>query len=332
MHQITLKNLTTFNCQDSESILDAALAAEKILEHSCRTGRCGVCKTKVISGTTEQIQSETALTVEELKQNIILTCCRKAITDVELDCEDLGEFANFFPKMVPCRIEALNKLTDSIMQVILRTPSHLSFGYIPGQYIDVIGQNGLRRSYSISNAPNSENYVELHIREVEQGEMSQYWFHHARKNDLLRFHGPHGTFALRENDSTHMIFLATGTGIAPIKAILEQLSQDTDRISSKTIHLYWGARTREDIYWHPPSIPFEFHFHPVLSRPALNWEGKTGYIQQSVIDDQLDLTRATVYACGSEQMIDDARTLLRAEGLDSKNFFSDAFVSSNQVT
>ncbi len=328
MIKITLSNQTTFTSQESESILDAALAAKKVLEHSCRTGRCGICRTKLISGTTEILQPESALSAEEVRQNTILTCCRQATSDIELDCEDLSQFSDIVAKTVPCRIASLSKLTDNILQVRLRLPPNHSFHYISGQYIDVIGKNSLRRSYSIANAPSDEGHIELHIREVKQGGMSQYWFYQAKEGDLLRFYGPQGTFALRDGDQSHIILLATGTGIAPIKAMLEQINLQPERLEGKTVHLYWGGRTKRDIYWQPPQTAVQCHFHPVLSRADSDWSGRAGYIQQAVIADSIDLTTATVYACGSEAMIHSARKTLTEAGLPPKQFYSDAFVSS----
>jgi CDP-4-dehydro-6-deoxyglucose reductase len=328
MSAVTLTNATIFQSQDGKSILESARQQGIALEHSCRTGRCGVCKAKVISGDAEVLQAEESLTAEDEADGFILTCCRAAKTDLQLDIEDLGELGSIHTKTLPCRIDSLQLLSDDVVEVVLRTPPASRLVYLPGQYVDMIGKDGLRRSYSIANAPREDGKITLQIRKVEQGKMSQYWFEEAKPNDLLRMEGPLGTFCLRNSSAPQLILLATGTGIAPVKAMLEQLAATPEANTYSHIHLYWGGRTEQDIYWQPDFESLPLTFTPVLSRtPA--WQGRKGYIQQSVIDDGHNLSGAVVYACGSEAMIHSAHEQLVAAGLNNKHFYSDAFVSSN---
>lgn len=325
---IRLANGVIFESTPDSTILRAAMNCGIALEYSCRTGRCGVCKAKVVSGETSIVTSEISLTAEEVETGHILTCCRSSISDLELDIEDLGDLAKYKPKTLPARIDAINFASDDVVEVVLRTPPADKLSYRAGQYIDVIGPNGVRRSYSIANAPREDGKLTLQIRRVEEGQLSKYWFQEAKINDLLRLEGPLGTFCLRSNNPTDLIFLATGTGIAPIKAMLEELSTSGACGRHEKIHLYWGGRTQKDIYWEPdfPNLPLSFT--PVLSR-SNDWSGRTGYVQAVAIDDRIDFSSAVVYACGSEKMIDTARAELLAAGLSSKHFYSDAFVSSS---
>ncbi len=310
-------------------MLDSARTEGITLEYSCRTGRCGVCKTKVLSGETEAFKDETSLTPDERAAGWILTCCRSALTDVEIDAEDMSALGDIVVKTLPCRIDAISKLASNVMEVILRVPPKSQFTYFPGQYIDIIGEAGLRRSYSIANAQRADGKLELQIREVEQGMMSQYWFARAKTNDLLRLEGPLGTFSLREKNVRNIVFLATGTGIAPVKAMLEQLLGNPAMTSGKKVFIYWGGRTPSDIYWNPQLQGLDATFIPVLSRADAQWSGRTGYVQSALIKDAIDLAQSVVYACGSEDMIHSARDELTALGLPVKHFYSDAFVSSN---
>lgn len=328
MPAVTLTNATTFEALNSKSILESARQQGIALEHSCRTGRCGVCKAKVISGETEVLQAEESITAEDEADGFILTCCRAAKTDLQLDIEDLGELGRIQTKTLPCRIDSLQPLSDDVVEVVLRTPPTSRLEYLPGQYVDMIGKDGLRRSYSIANAPREDGKITLQIRKVEQGKMSQYWFEEAKTNDLLRMEGPLGTFCLRKSNAKQLILLATGTGIAPVKAILEQLATTPKANIYSHIHLYWGGRTEQDIYWQPAFESLPLTFTPVLSRTP-DWQGRKGYIQQAVIGDGHDLSDAVVYACGSENMIHSAHEQLVAAGLNRKYFYSDAFVSSN---
>ena len=325
---IKLRNDASFAALDNRSILESARQAGIVLEHSCRTGRCGVCKAKVISGETDAIQAEESLTAEDETNSFILTCCRTAKTDLQLDIEDLGELANIQAKTLPCRIDSLKLLSDDVVEVVLRTPPASRFDYLPGQFVDMIGKDGLRRSYSIANAPREDGKITLQIRKVNQGKMSRYWFEEARVNDLLRMEGPLGTFFLRKSNAKQLILLATGTGIAPIKAILERLATTPLANSFSHIHLYWGGRTIKDIYWQPIFDALPLTFIPVLSR-ASDWSGCKGFVQNAALINCDDFNDISVYACGSELMIRSAYEQFVTAGLDSNHFYSDAFVSSS---
>ena len=327
-NKVTLANGNSFSAETSQTILSAASQNGISLEHSCRTGRCGVCKALVISGETEALKPEESLSEHEICEGFILTCCRAALTGLQLDVADLGALGNIQVKTLPCRIDGLERLSTDVVEVTLRVPPSSRLEYFPGQYVDMIGNDGLRRSYSVANAPRKDGKISLQIRKVENGQMSRYWFNEAKVNDLLRMEGPLGTFCLRENAASNLILLATGTGIAPIKAILEKLCESPEHNTYSQIHLYWGGRTAEDLYWKPDFPGLSLTFTPVLSRVA---DGKTytGYVQQAVIDQDLNLKDAVVYACGSEIMIHSAYEQLVSAGLNAKYFHSDAFVSSS---
>ena len=282
----------------------------------------------MISGEAGVLRAEESLTAEDKADGLILTCCRTATTDIQLDVEDLGELGSIQTKTLPCRIDSLQFLSDDVVEIVLRTPPASRLEYLPGQYVDMIGKDGLRRSYSIANAPREDGKITLQIRKVEQGKMSRYWFEEAKANDLLRMEGPLGTFCLRKNYASQLILLATGTGIAPVKAMLEQLAATPEANAYSHIHLYWGGRTEKDIYWRPWFESLPLTFTPVLSRTP-DWQGHRRYVQKAVIDDGHNLNDAVVYACGSEAMIHSAHKQLVAAGLNNKHFYSDAFVSSN---
>ena len=330
MSNVTLSNERTFFCESGVTLLDSAKNSGVVLEYSCRSGRCGVCKARA-SGETEVIRhDESILSYDEIAQGFILTCCRTALKDVHLDIEDLSQFAEIKSKTLPCRVDSFRHLAGDVLEVVLRLPPKDPLNYLPGQYIDVIGKNGVRRSYSLANAPRQDGKLELQIRQVQDGVMSQYWFEELAVNDLLRLEGPQGTFALRNTNPTNLIFLATGTGIAPVKAMIEQMKADpATQLVSKKIWVYWGGRHISDIYWQLDFGLLDVTFIPVLSRPGSDWGGRAGYVQDALVDDGTDLADSVVYACGSESMIASARKKLTAFGLPQKSFYSDAFVSSN---
>ena len=331
-YRITLHDGPSFLAQAGASLLDAAAHASIALPYSCRTGRCSTCKCRPIDGETIALAAETGLSAEERSSGWILACVRSAASDLVLDAE-LLKGADFpSPRTLPCRIAGLDRLAPDVMRVRLRLPPASAFDYLPGQYVDVIGAGGTRRSYSLASAPTPGQALELHIRAVEGGTMSDYWFRHARDNDLLRLHGPLGTFVLRDIAGIDLVLLATGTGIAPVKAILESLPSLDARQAPRSVTVLWGGRVPADLYLDIAGMPGTHRFVPVLSRADRDWPGARGHVQDVLRDLRPDLAETAVYACGSDAMIHGARDSLVGAGLPRRRFHSDAFVCSAAAT
>ena len=334
MSLVTLSNGTSFEAGRGTSMLDAALAKGVVLEHSCRTGRCGSCKARLTHGSSAALREPVALTPEEHQHGWVLTCTDEALSDVHLDIEDLGALAGIQTRVMPARISRLEQLARDVVRVELRLPPKSLFRFLAGQYLDVTSPGGVKRSYSIASAAATPDNVELQIRRVDGGQLSSYWFDQAKANDLLRFNGPRGTFFLRPVAGLDLVFLATGTGIAPILAMLLQLSTTEQAQQPRSVTLYWGGRHREDLYIDPTVSAPVLRYVPVLSRGDVDWTGAHGHVQDVLINDVAHnaappLANAAVYACGSEAMIHGARQLLVDNGLVPKRFYFDAFVSSN---
>lgn len=326
MSEITLSSGARFPSVVGASILDSGAKAHISLPYSCRTGRCSTCKCKVVSGKTSALQEEFGLTAEERADGWILSCVRTAESDVVLEVEDLGGVVLPPAKTLPCRVNSIERLAHDVIRVRLRLPPAADFSYRPGQYVDVIGPAGVRRSYSLANASFAEKVLEFHIRAVEGGVMSEYWFNQAKSNDLLRLNGPLGTFFLRNVAEMDLIFMATGTGIAPVKAMLESIDDLPIEQRPKSVTVLWGGRCPSDLYIDLMSLPVEQKFIPVLSRAGDDWSGCRGHVQDVLLRSDLNLSNAAVYACGSDAMIRDASKALVAAGLLPQRFYSDAFV------
>jgi CDP-4-dehydro-6-deoxyglucose reductase, E3 len=329
MSVITLDSGRSFQSLEGSSILDAAMQAQVALPYSCKVGRCSSCRCKVLSGNSKAFQPESGLSDKEKKDGWILSCVRTATTDMVVEVDDLGETVLPTSKTLPCRINQLQYLAPDVVQVLLRLPPTASFNFLAGQYIDIIGPQGVRRSYSLANADRAHNQLELHIREVDSGVMSKYWFHDARVNDLLRLHGPLGTFFLRDTTAIDLIFLATGTGLAPIKAILEAMNDLPTGNHPKSVTVLWGGREMSDFYLNLTDIAGDHRAIAVLSRPPADWKGAQGHVQDVLIELKPDWQNAAVYACGSPKMISGAKQRLVQAGLPPRRFYSDAFVCSS---
>ena len=323
-YTIHLKNDKSYSCDENTSLLRAALDNDISLEYSCFEARCRSCRVKILQGKVENLQDEKVLTAEEKAAGYVLSCNVVPRSEVILDVEDLAVKLPK-PQVTPCKINNITVLTPNIVEVVLRLPPKIVFQFLPGQYIDII-RNGQKRSYSISHSQSEANELRLFIRNYEGGLFSQYWFNEAKPNDLLRMEGPLGTFFYRNNPNCEeIVLIATGTGIAPIKAILEQLQSTPKLTTHKKIWLLWGGRKQEDLFWQPKTTLPNFTYIPVLSREE-QWQGAKGYVQEIALQQPILWQKAQAYAWGSEVMIHSAQKLLSEQGLKEENFFADAFV------
>jgi CDP-4-dehydro-6-deoxyglucose reductase len=330
MSLIKFTNGFVYEASSDFSILEGAIFHQYIIPYSCKTGRCGTCKCKLIDGDTKILVPELGLSEEEKLNGWILSCSRSAITDILLEVENYCDLDLPKPKTYPCKINSLEALSASVIKVVLRLPPNVNFSFFAGQYVDIIGLSGIRRSYSLARASNSFGTIELHISKINGGAFSEYWFKQAAVNDLLHLYGPQGTFFYRKNDQKYLIFLATGTGIAPVISMLEALANlSKDNQPAASIIVIWGVRYESDIYYDLERLKCEFKFIPVLSRAESTWQGERGYVQDALLRQIPDLSDCSVYACGSEGMIQGARATLLAAGLPSRHFHSDAFVCSS---
>ncbi|SEJ50593.1 CDP-4-dehydro-6-deoxyglucose reductase [Cyclobacterium xiamenense] len=322
MFKITLLDGKSFFCKESESIVEGARRNDLYLDHSCLSGRCSSCKVKVINGETITDSDELPLSDLEKQENFILACIRKPLSDLYLAAEDLSQYGFSSPVTVPAKINSITPLTADIVEIGLRLPPNQKPQFLEGQYLNVIW-NGIKRSYSIASAA-SETAIKLIVKNYPNGQMSAYWFSQAKINDLLRIEIANGTFFLRNHvDKESLVFLATGTGIAPIQAIVNSPQNQARLAKFRNVILLWGMKYQSELFWKPNQD--NITFIPVLSR-----EGKTKtYVQDKMADLELDWTSTVVYACGSDAMIQHAESKAIALGVENTNFYSDAFVPSN---
>jgi CDP-4-dehydro-6-deoxyglucose reductase len=330
MFQISLKNGKSFPCDSNTTIFEAAKNRGIILEHSCLMARCRSCSTQINKGTTVDKLDDLVLSAEEKSNNWILSCNAIPTSDVLLEIEDLGGIQIFEKKIFPAKIHSITQMNENVIEVCLRLPPSSNFIYNSGQYVNII-KGQIKRSYSIANRYQKGSELIFFVKKYVSGLMSNYWFNEAKVNDLLRIEGPIGSFFLREIEVENIIFLATGTGVAPIKAILESVNDSASLYKNKYFWLFVGARYANELYWNPKELNSNLNlkYIPVLSRDEDGWNGERGYIQDIVVKHNIPLSDSQVYACGSNIMIEAAQKALIAKGLKRKHFFSDAFVETN---
>ncbi|MFT7228825.1 MAG: CDP-4-dehydro-6-deoxyglucose reductase [Methylophilaceae bacterium] len=317
-----------FEVKPSQTVLEAAIESGINLPYGCRTGACGSCKGKVISGKVMHDDYQgTAMTDEELAEGNALFCCARTLEDLTIDVREPAG-TGIKPRILPARVSKKEMLASDVIGLHLQLPSSEHLQFLPGQYIEFILKNGKRRAFSIANAPHSDYGLELHLRLVKDGEFTEYVFNELQEKAIMRIEAPFGSFHLRNESNKPIIFAATGTGFAPIKGIIEDmLYNDIQR----PMTLYWGGRKTEDLYMHDLCKRWAVHvptftYVPVLSKLHADWGGKTGYVQQAITADMPDLSGYEAYVCGLPNMVDDAQKVFAAHGLPQEAFFSDAFM------
>jgi CDP-4-dehydro-6-deoxyglucose reductase, E3 len=329
--QVTLQPSNhQFTAQGDDTILGAALNAGFNLPYGCRNGACGACKGRVLEGTVEHTEYQAhALGEKDLADGLALFCCARPRTDVVIECREIGLQAGIQPKTLPCRVERKIQLAPDVIVMFLKLPASERLQFLPGQYVEFLLKDGARRAFSLANAPFDDQTLELHLRLIPGGKFTEYVFNEMPEKAILRFEGPFGTFTLREESDKPIIFVAGGTGFAPIKGIIEHaLHHDCQR----EMVLYWGALAKPDLYM--PELPQQwaaehanFRYVPVLSQPKPEdaWTGRTGFVHEAVLADHADLGGYQVYCCGAPAMVEAAHRDFTASGLPDGEFFSDAF-------
>jgi CDP-4-dehydro-6-deoxyglucose reductase len=316
--------------KDGETILDAALREGFVISYGCRNGACGTCKGRVLEGTVDYGQHQaSALSDNEKRQGYALFCQARPHGDVVIECREVGASKDIQIRTLPARVQKMQRLADDIMLIELKLPAAERLQFLAGQYIDILLKDGSRRSFSMANAPHDDAVLQLHMRNYG-GPFSTHVFSKMKERDILRFEGPLGTFYLRENSDKPAIMLASGTGFAPVKAILEHAFHSH---CARPLLLYWGARTRADLYMNDLAERWarehhNFKYVPVLSepRPEDQWNGRTGLVHQAAMKDIADMSGCQVYACGVPVMVESARRDFIAQcGLPDTEFYSDAF-------
>ena len=327
----------TFSADSSETLLAAGIRQGIGLAYGCKDGACGSCKCKKISGTVVHREHQAkALSADEEAQGLILTCCSTAHSDLVLESRQVTEAGSFPIKKMPVRMVSLEKKSHDVMSIIMQLPATDVMQFHAGQYVEFLLRDGSRRSYSMGNAPHTLDpaapKVELHIRHMPGGKFTDVVFSTMKEKDILRIEGPYGSFYLREDSQAPMILLASGTGFAPIKALIEHMQH---KGISRSATLYWGGRRPSDLYmndWveeHVKAMP-NLTYVPVVSDALAEdaWLGRTGFVHQAVLQDYPDLSGFQVYACGAPIVVDSARSdYLGKAGLPEEAFFADSFTT-----
>ena len=325
-----------FQVERDEPVLQAAIRDGVGMPYGCKDGACGSCKSRLLEGRViHGAHQRKALSEAEEAAGLVLPCCATPQTDLVIEARNVVGAGDFPPRKMPCRVTTIERAAPDVAIVQLQLPANEAFRYRAGQYVEFLLRDGSRRAYSIANAPHTQAAspgIELHIRHMPGGKFTDHVFGAMQVKEILRLEGPFGSFFLREDSALPIVLLASGTGFAPIKAIVEQLEHAG---STRSAAFYWGCRTRADLYRHDWAVAAAtrlpwLHFVPVLSepRPEDGWIGRIGFVHEAVMADLPDLSGRQVYACGTPAMVEAAqRDFVARCGLPAEEFYADAFTS-----
>jgi CDP-4-dehydro-6-deoxyglucose reductase, E3 len=326
-----------FACDEGETVLAAAIRAGVGLPYGCKNGACGSCKGKLLEGeVSHKAHQQRALSADEEVRGMSLFCCAVPHGDLVIEAREVAGSSDYPVRKMPTRVSTIHKAAPDVAIITLQLPANEALAYRAGQYIEFLLKDGKRRAYSIAVAPSFGGPLELHIRHLPGGVFTDHVFGAMKEREILRFEGPLGTFFLREDSDKPIVLLASGTGFAPVKALVEHMIHLK---STRPVSLYWGGRRPQDLYMHElceqwaRELP-HFRYVPVVSDalPEDAWQGRTGFVHLAVMEDFPDLSGFQVYACGAPVMVDAARVdYVERCKLPADEFYADAFTTEKDL-
>ncbi len=314
-----------FVAAPGETLLDAAERQGINLPYGCRNGLCGSCAATLKDGLVSY--PEDLENTGDQPDGQCLTCKATATSDLVLHVGEVESEKEIEVHTLPCIVDEMEQLAHDVMRIYLKLPEGQRLQYLAGQYLDFLLEGDRRRAFSIANAPHSDDRIELHLRHVDGGEFTDHVFNDMKVGEIQRIQAPLGGFYLREDSQRPHIFMAGGTGFAPLKGIIEHafyIGLD------QPIHLFWGVRSERDLYltklaeeW--ASEQATFQFTPVLSEPDEGWQGEKGWVHQAVLKAYPNMSGHDLYMSGPPPMVYAAKDAFFAAGLSEDNMFSDVF-------
>ena len=317
-----------FSCEPQQSVLDAALEQGITLSYGCRNGMCGSCKGKVLSGQIEYPEGTPGgIDDEEIKLGEALFCKAVPSSDLDIRVQVIATEPEIEVKTLPARVSEISYLADDVVRLMLQLPAVETFNFRAGQWVYFVLKDGRKRAFSIANAPNEQNTLELQIRHAIGGVFTDYVFNQLEVGALLQIEGPHGTFYFQQ-DERPILLVAGGTGFAPIKGIFEEMIEQG---VNRPIHLFWGSRAKKDLY-QESLVQQWVQQHGIKYTPVLsdadgedNWSGATGFVHQAVLESYAEMSDFAVYMAGPPQMIESCKKSFVDAGLDEARLYFDSF-------
>jgi CDP-4-dehydro-6-deoxyglucose reductase len=321
----------SFACGEGDTLIDAATRAGLELPYSCRSGVCGSCEGDIVEGD-YVLAGRTDVGPGQCGPAQRVRLCRvKPRSDLLVHPRAVRRLDPNAHKTIKAKVYKITRPAADVAVLKLRFPAGVRAKFKAGQFLNVLLDGGLERCFSMANAPHESDGVELHVRYLPNGVFAEQLFKVLKPGDFVNLRLPFGDFYLREGDQP-IVFLAGGTGFAPVKSVIEDAIRKGVR---RPMRLYFGARTPELLYMNElcerwaREVP-DFAYVPVVSDAVPEWTGRSGLVHQAVLEDLSDLSGYQVYACGAPPMIAAARAEFEGSGLDPAAFFCDAFSPSSE--
>ncbi|MES2489902.1 MAG: 2Fe-2S iron-sulfur cluster-binding protein [Pseudomonadota bacterium] len=326
-HQVYLVDRpVSFSVDEGETLLAAGLRQHLALPFGCQSGGCGSCRVRLTAGEVEYPFAPAALSQGEIDAGYILMCLARAKSDLTIDLHQPPQIEELRPRKLPSRVMYKRMLSHDVIQLMLKLPKGDNLRYLPGQYLDILLEDGRRRSFSIANAPNAET-LELHLRIAPGGRFAKWVLEEMPEKAILRLEAPLGAFYIREDSQRPIVLMAGGTGFSPAKAMLEEI---LPKHSARSVHLFWGGRAQDDLYMDAEVRAWaeqypQFRYTPVLTEPNADWQGETGFVHEAVLRAYPTLVEQELYLCGPPVMVQAGKRAFLAAGLDADHLFYDSF-------
>lgn len=322
---------TSIEVQNGQTILDAALAVGIPYPHGCKSGRCGSCKSRLIEGEVELLQhSRFALTDEEKTNGLILAC--RALPQTNAAVAWLGSNDDVQPsRHLHGIVTGIDDLTHDIKMVRIMPSEGASRLFTAGQYARISFDGVPVRSYSMANG-SGDDHLEFHIRRVSGGATSEYVHSVLKTGDTAALEFPLGSSSLQQYHCGPILCIAGGSGLAPIKSIVETALSHGMR---QPIHVYFGVRAERDLYLvgHFQALTQRYSnltFTAVLSE-AQSTQYRSGFVTRAVAVDFSDLTGWKAYIAGPPPMVEAAMEMAFARGLRTEDMHADVFFTPQEL-
>jgi methane monooxygenase component C len=323
-------------CRPDEDVVTAALRQGYILLTECRQGVCATCKGYLEEGDYDELLPHTpdALSPNDEEEGYVLACRLQPRSDLVIDFDYPAHRVERFEDGVRTgQIVALERLSETVSRVVIRTLSaQAQISYLPGQFVRLtLASIGVTRDFSMANLPNESRELEFLVRLLPDGAFSGYIAERARVGEQVKLEGPYGSFTLRASHRVP-VFVAGGTGLAPIMAMLRQLAQEDPR---REALLFFGNTNANDVFFVDEidklaqELP-NLRVHLAVMHPAEDWKGEVGLVTDALGRHLVHPERGEFYLCGPPAMIDAARALLKAMGVHRQHIHQEHFIPSGR--
>lgn len=306
-HVRLLPSQHEFFVEGSDSILDAAMRAGISLRYGCSNGNCGQCKARVVSGKTLAVRHhDFTFTEAEKNQNFILMCSHTAVSDLEIETQEITQASDIPAQQIATRVKTVEKLNDEIMLLHLQTPRTKRLHFLAGQSVTLEASNGVEGRYPVASCPCDDRNLQFHIRRDANDRFADFVFRKLKNGTIVSLAGPQGEFSLSEDSPRSLIFIAYGTGFAPLKSLIEHAMA---REVAETLHLYWieceHGHYLNNLCRSWADALDNFQYTPLIASPD-----NSVPVLARIAQDHSDLAAFDIYAAGPESFINDTKKFL----------------------